>query len=417
MSYCTLLGVLNAQAEMFISLQNNSKNDQSEVEIEALAIAIHINQTKQNIDQAFKNAGNLGLRVKRPFVSTASQCATRETRSIEQQYLDTLRPQRFRTINMLEVCAENQASHFFLNQKGGAKVFIETSSGHAGISGDARKQMSRITNEISSLLSSLPVEFGSSIFVCSDEDRLDILKALIIGPEGTPYENGCFEFDILLPANYPSSPPLVQFITTGGGSVRFNPNLYECGKVCLSLLGTWPGPGWDPQTSTILQVLISIQSLILVPDPYFNEPGYEGQMNTAAGKTLSLNYNSNLYDKTLRFAIRDQMKSPSYCFRDIIRQHFYLKQQHILKQLELWGCDTPDSTPAALTDSAPKKKQKKSVGKSAQRFSGVNETLSKEVEAELNSLCSLMENEKSDNIKMQESTSEIICVSDDETWA
>ena len=46
--------------------------------------------------------------------------------------------------------------------------------------------------------------------------------------------------------------------------MRFNPNLYNCGKVCLSLLGTWSGPGWDPKASTLLQVLVSIQSLIMV---------------------------------------------------------------------------------------------------------------------------------------------------------
>ena len=28
-----------------------------------------------------------------------------------------------------------------------------------------------------------------------------------------------------------------------GGKVRFNPNLYNDGKVCLSILGTWAGPG------------------------------------------------------------------------------------------------------------------------------------------------------------------------------
>ena len=64
--------------------------------------------------------------------------------------------------------------------------------------------------------------------------------------------------------------------TTGYGAVRFNPNLYNCGKVCLSLLGTWQGAQnetWDPKTSTLLQVLVSIQSLIFVPQPYFNEPG------------------------------------------------------------------------------------------------------------------------------------------------
>ena len=43
----------------------------------------------------------------------------------------------------------------------------------------------------------------------------------------------------------------------GGGSVRFNPNLYNCGKVCLSLLGTWSGAKgetWDPNSSSTLQV-------------------------------------------------------------------------------------------------------------------------------------------------------------------
>ena len=55
--------------------------------------------------------------------------------------------------------------------------------------------------------------------------------------------------------------------------MRFNPNLYNCGKVCLSLLGTWPGrpeEQWTSQ-STLLQVLVSIQSMILVELPYFNE--------------------------------------------------------------------------------------------------------------------------------------------------
>lgn len=50
-------------------------------------------------------------------------------------------------------------------------------------------------------------------------------------------------------------------------------SLYNCGKVCLSLLGTWQGSqgeSWNAKTSTFLQVMISIQSLIFVPQPYFN---------------------------------------------------------------------------------------------------------------------------------------------------
>ena len=65
---------------------------------------------------------------------------------------------------------------------------------------------------------------------------------------------GIYEFDIEFPPHYPSVPPLVTFMTTGGRRVRFNPNLYESGKVCLSLLGTWSGQQWKPNKSTLLQV-------------------------------------------------------------------------------------------------------------------------------------------------------------------
>ena len=79
-------------------------------------------------------------------------------------------------------------------------------------------------------------------------------------PTDTPYTGGVYEFDILFPVKapgYPSVPPKVKFRTTGAGSVRFNPNLYNDGKVCLSLLGTWdgaPGEQWSPDASTIIQV-------------------------------------------------------------------------------------------------------------------------------------------------------------------
>ena len=74
----------------------------------------------------------------------------------------------------------------------------------------------------------------------------------------TPYTGGCYQFDIFFPLKYPAVPPSVLFKTTGGGVVRFNPNLYNCGKVCLSLLGTWEGAQgeqWN-ETSTVLQVRI-----------------------------------------------------------------------------------------------------------------------------------------------------------------
>ena len=82
-------------------------------------------------------------------------------------------------------------------------------------------------------------------------------KFAISGPEDTPYSGGLFIFDTFFPSDYPENCPKVNMQTTGQGSVRFNPNLYNCGKVCLSLLGTWRGEAgetWDPKCSTLLQV-------------------------------------------------------------------------------------------------------------------------------------------------------------------
>jgi ubiquitin-protein ligase len=52
---------------------------------------------------------------------------------------------------------------------------------------------------------------------------------MIIGPRGTPYENGCFIFDIYLPGEYNNIAPLVCSMTTNGGKYRYNPNLYADG--------------------------------------------------------------------------------------------------------------------------------------------------------------------------------------------
>lgn len=56
-------------------------------------------------------------------------------------------------------------------------------------------------------------------------------QVLMTGPADTPYANGCFEFDVYFPVDYPNSPPLINLETTGNHTVRFNPNLYNDGKV------------------------------------------------------------------------------------------------------------------------------------------------------------------------------------------
>ena len=103
-------------------------------------------------------------------------------------------------------------------------------------------------------------------------DEKDILKgyALVFGPQESLYDSGAYLFEVNYPDNYPHSPPVLKFCT-GDGHVRFNPNLYRNGKVCLSLLNTWRGEGWSA-CQTITSVLVTIAS-ILTDKPLLNEPG------------------------------------------------------------------------------------------------------------------------------------------------
>ena len=107
-------------------------------------------------------------------------------------------------------------------------------------------------------------------------NEADILKGevLIIGPKDTPYENGYYLFEISYPVNYPFSPPVVKYYTNDG-ITRFNPNLYKCGKVCLSILNTWRGDQWS-SCQTISSVLLALCT-IFNNAPLLNEPGISAE--------------------------------------------------------------------------------------------------------------------------------------------
>mgnify|MGYP000926696280 CR=1 FL=1 len=200
-------------------------------------------------------------------------------------------------------------------------------------------KMVRLAQELADLSNALPVEHTNSIFVRVDESRVDVMKALIMGSAGTPYGHGAFEYDIYLDDSYPKAPPKVNLTTTGSGRVRFNPNLYSCGKVCLSLLGTWRGnstENWDPKLSTLLQVLVSIQAIIMSEEVYFNEPGFEGESGTEEGEKKNEAYCNIVRYCNIKFAMIDQIRNPPKGFETVIRRHFYLKKDEILEETRKW---------------------------------------------------------------------------------
>jgi hypothetical protein len=111
------------------------------------------------------------------------------------------------------------------------------------------------------------------------------------------------------------------------------------GKVCLSLLGTWQGPGWDPASSTLSQVLLALQSQILVPAPLVNEPAYEGYTRTPSGMHSVFLHVMCVRLATLRHAMLAQLRSPPFGFERAVRAHFALKRDEIAAQAARWAAE------------------------------------------------------------------------------
>lgn len=201
-------------------------------------------------------------------------------------------------------------------------------------------------------------ELPPSIWVRAYESRTDLLRAAMVGPAGTPYHDGLFFFDIKLPSSYPATPPQVWYRSWG---LRVNPNLYENGYVCLSLLNTWngrPHECWNPEESTLLQVLVSIQGLVLVPEPYYNEAGYGRQVGSAGGARNSLVYNENAFLLSARSMVHC-IRSPPADFRPLMQEHFTRRRGAILEACDSYaagacriGCAGPDADAAAAAAEA-----------------------------------------------------------------
>lgn len=197
----------------------------------------------------------------------------------------------------------------------------------------------RIMSEFSTIQQSLPKSWDSSILFRIIPSNMNMCSFIIVGPKDTPYHNGLFEFHAYFPDNYPQVVPQVLLHTTGNDTVRFNPNLYANGKVCLSLLGTWSGQAgesWIPNLSSFIQVIVSIQSLIMVDEPYFNEPGYEREIGTERGTNNSRDYNDTIRYETVRLAMVDMLRNKPPEYEDFITEHFKMKKDEIIMTVSKW---------------------------------------------------------------------------------
>lgn len=177
------------------------------------------------------------------------------------------------------------------------------------------------------------------------ENRLDLCTAMIEGPKHTPYADCLFFFDVQVSQNYPQSPPNVKFLSYT--MQRLNPNLYENGRVCLSLLGTWEGDAsekWSAQKSSLLQLFVSIQGLILVAEPFYNEPAWHKKRGKMPRESAA--YNGTALYLVLETMHRQIVKPPK-CFETELREHYLSKGVEICSRLESF-LESPSNAPFPL---------------------------------------------------------------------
>ena len=153
-----------------------------------------------------------------------------------------------------------------------------------------------LINDISPILNyetlsqTLKKRLKNILNICYNEEgyqiysiKNNIVLGVLEGPPDTSYENGYFLFKMLLPENFPFSPPQFIFITK-----IFHPNISENGFVSADILQNQNK--WSP-VCRFGSIIYSIQSLL-------NEPNPDDFLNETAVKLYK--EDKQKYDKTVR---------------------------------------------------------------------------------------------------------------------
>jgi len=135
-----------------------------------------------------------------------------------------------------------------------------------------------------------------------DENDFYLWTVCFTGPEDTIYEGGFFKALLTFPQDFPQNPPEMKFLTE-----MWHPNIYEDGKVCISILHS---PGNDPYNEQekaeerwrpilgVEQILVSVISML-------NEPNCDSPANIDAG--VHLRKDPEGYKKKVRTLVLKSM--------------------------------------------------------------------------------------------------------------
>ena len=198
-----------------------------------------------------------------------------------------------------------------------AKKSVPLQQAMKGLARPSRAWMKAVRAAHKQLASGLPQGTLAMTFA----DAPAVCRFLIVGPPGTPFAYVPWVFDAFLGPGFPAEPPAVHVHSFT--ERQASPNLYADGKVCLSLLGTWEaqeeGEGWQA-TSTLLQVVTSLQGLVLCDLPYFQEAGYARfRKERESGASAKL-YNQNSICISLQ-SLLAMLNSPLQGLEGVLRAH------------------------------------------------------------------------------------------------
>eukprot|EP00294_Goniomonas_avonlea_P003295 CAMPEP_0114542880 /NCGR_PEP_ID=MMETSP0114-20121206/2061_1 /TAXON_ID=31324 /ORGANISM="Goniomonas sp, Strain m" /LENGTH=478 /DNA_ID=CAMNT_0001727187 /DNA_START=68 /DNA_END=1504 /DNA_ORIENTATION=+ len=177
----------------------------------------------------------------------------------------------------------------------------------------------RLVTEVQRMYQEAEREPCPTYFVHTEDSAVDHWQVLVLGPSNSPYANAAFEMSMKFDASYPIQPPSCQWLTTDCGRVRYGPNLYAGGKICLSILGTYSGEKWSAAMRGN-SVILATQSL-MDDEPFSKEPGFEKAL-ASRGHPEALEYNDKLCHEVIRHAVCDQVeKALAGTLSSVFNQH------------------------------------------------------------------------------------------------
>ncbi|GJR54925.1 ubiquitin-conjugating enzyme family protein, partial [Tanacetum coccineum] len=246
----------------------------------------------------------------------------------------------------------------------------QTDAYNSPMAGEAEFKCQRLTlrevwdNKIREEWRILEKDLPETMFVRVYESRMDLLRVVIIGPEGTPYHDGLFFFDLFFPNTYPKRPPVChplllfvslntlrkyvltfsmnnsinQLVRYHSGGLVIHPYVFKCGEVCLrhfTSIECERNKIWENGTSNMLQLLVSMQDLILNSKPFFSGRAFPKLRNSKHREKFSLLYNETILIKSLKTMMYSMNKPPKN-FEDLVVGHFRKRVSSILKACEAY---------------------------------------------------------------------------------